>query len=122
MIGQNDANKSERLERDTLRFLCSILIQPKTRMELVGLLDASQFTNVIHQVVFEEIRAVGAVPSRVLREVLPGRVVNRGFADFDLKEFLGASSASESEVEELYMSVLEMIELRHREERTGLEN
>jgi hypothetical protein len=91
-------------------------------MELLGLLDESQFTDTVHRVVFEEIKAVGAVPSRVLREVLPARVVNRGFADFDLKEFLGSSSASESEVEGLYISVLEMIEMRHREDRRELKN
>lgn len=121
-MGRNGAKPNAQLERDTLRFLCSILIQPKTRMELLNLLDVSQFSDEIHQVIFEEIRAVGPVPSRVLREVLPGRIVNRGFPDFDLKEFLGPSSASESEVEELYISVLEMIEVRHRDDRTGLTN
>ncbi len=114
-MGRNGSKPGVQLERDTLRFLCSILIQPKTRMELVRLLDESQFSDPVHRVIFEEIRAVGPVASRSLREVLAGRVVIRGFADFDLKEFLGPSSASEGEVEELYMSVLEMIELRHRD-------
>jgi hypothetical protein len=121
-MGLNGAKPNDQLERDTLRFLCSILIRPQTRMELLGLLDVSQFSDHIYRVIFEEIQAVGPVPSRMLREVLPARIVNRGFADFDLKEFLGPSSASESEVEELYMSVLEMIELRHREDRKGLAN
>jgi hypothetical protein len=119
---RHSANPGEQLERDTLRFLCSILIQPKTRMELIGLLDGSQFVDPIHRVIFEEIRMVGPVPSRALRELLPARVVNRGFADFDLKEFLGPTSASESEVEELYISVLEMIELRHRDNGQELKN
>jgi hypothetical protein len=35
---------------------------------------------------------------------------------------LGNSNASESEVEELYMSVLEMIEVRHREDGPQLKN
>jgi|SRR5271166_708251 len=119
---RHSANPSQQLERDTLRFLCSILIQPKTRVELLGLLDESQFTDPIHRVLFEEIRATGPVPSRVLREVLPARIVNRGFPDFDLKDFLGPSSASESEVEELYISVLEMIELRHRDDGNELKH
>jgi hypothetical protein len=116
------AERYEKLERDTLRFLCSILIQPTTRAELIGLLDGSQFGNVIHRVIYEEIRAIGPVPSRTLRELLPGRVANRGFPDFDLKEFLGSVTASESEVEELYMSVLEMIETRHRDQGPVLEH
>ncbi len=121
-MAPNRATRDEHLERDTLRFLCSILIQPATRMELVALLDGSQFSDVIHRVIYEEIRAIGPVPSRSLREVLPARVANRGFPDFDLKEFLGPTSASESEVEELYMSVLEMIETRHRDEGPALKH
>ncbi len=116
------AGANKQIERDTLRFLCSILIQPATRAEIVGLLDASQFSDIICRVIFEEIGALGAVPSRTLRELLPARIANRGFPDFDLKDFLGNSSASESEVEELYMSVLEMIEVRHREEGPSLSN
>lgn len=116
------ASRNEQLERDTLRFLCSILIQPATRMELVALLDDSQFSDVVHRIVYEEIRSIGPIPSRTLREILPGRVANRGFPDFDLKEFLGPTTASESEVEELYMSVLEMIETRHRDEGPALKN
>jgi hypothetical protein len=118
----NRKSSNDELERNTLRFLCSILIKPSTRTELLGLLDRSQFSDILCQVVFEEIQAVGPVPSRTLRELLPARVTNRGFPDFDLKEFLGNSNASESEVEELYMSVLEMIEVRHREDGSQLKN
>lgn len=114
-----EKGSNEQIERDTLRFLCSILIQPNTRAEILSLLDSSQFSDVICRVIFEEIRAVGAVPSRRLRELLPARVANRGFPDFDLKEFLGNSTASESEVEELYMSVLQMIEVRHRDDASS---
>jgi hypothetical protein len=117
---RNGNKPNPQLERDTLRFLCSILIQPTTRMELVHLLDVSQFEDDIHRVIFEEIRAAGPISSRTLREVLPGKIVNRGFAEFDLRQFLGESNASEHEVEELYISVLEMIELRHRDESPGL--
>jgi hypothetical protein len=118
----NGANRNERLERDTLKFLCSILIQPSTRMELLALLDGSQFADVLNRVIYEEIGAIGPVSSRTLLEALPGRVANRGFPDFDLKEFLGPSNASEGEVEELYMSVLEMIETRHRDDGASLAN
>ena len=115
-------DENEKLERDTLRFLCSVLIQPATRAELLALLDSSQFSISLHRIVYEEIRVLGAVPSRTLRELLPGRVAKRGFPDFDIKEFLGPFTASETEVEDLYMSVLEMIECRHRDQGPVLEN
>jgi hypothetical protein len=121
-MAPNDAARFKELERNTLRFLCSILIQPVTRTEIIGLLDSSQFSDLLCRVVFEEIRALGPVPSRTLSDLLPARIVNRGFADFDLKEFLGDSTASESQVEELYMSVLEMIEVRPREDGPELQN
>ena len=59
--------KQEELERRTLRLLCSVLLKPVTRVELVGLLDAELFTEALHRTVFEEIAAIGAVPSAKLR-------------------------------------------------------
>lgn len=112
----------EQFERNALRLLCSVLIQPVTRVELVALLDAELFVEPLNRVVFEEIAAVGEVPSGKLRELLPGRVTNRGFPDFELKEFLSPDQVSESEIEELFKSVLRMIELRHGEADQGMEN
>lgn len=109
----------EQLERNALRLLCSNLIQPVTRVELTGLLDASLFDDALNGVVFEEIAAIGAVPARKLREVLPGRVTNRGFPDFELAEFLGRDQATEAEIEELFASVLTLIELSHGSEESG---
>ena len=51
-----------------------------------------------------------------MRSLLPARITNRGFPDFDWEEFLGAKVATEKEVEELYASVLRMIEVRHRDD------
>src|ERR1700676_3525559 len=111
-----------RLERDTLRLLCSVLIQPVTRVELARLLDASLFQEAVHRVLFEEIRSIGAVSSPKLRELLPGRITLRGFPDFDLKEFLSPDFVSAAEIEKLFASVLGMIEVRHREDEKVLEN
>jgi hypothetical protein len=104
------------LERDTLRLLCSNLIRPVTRVELSGLLDSSLFDDPLHRAVLEEISALGPVPPARLRELLPARITNRGFPDFNLSEFLGRDQATEDEIEKLFRSVLQMIELRHRDD------
>jgi hypothetical protein len=112
----NDAGSNERIERNTLRLLCSDLLQAATRVELLELLDGELFTDELHRVAYEEMRAMGAVAPRRLRELLPARITNRGFPDFDWKKFLGAEVATEKEIEELYASVLRMIETRHRDD------
>ena len=112
----------EELERKTLRLLCSVLLKPVTRVELVGLLDAELFTEALNRTVFEEIAETGAVSSKKLRELLPARITNRGFPDFDLKEFLAPEMASEAEIEKLYESVLKMIQMRHGETDAAVEN
>ena len=112
----------DQLERNALRLLCSNLIQPVTRVELTGLLDASLFSDELHRTVFEEIAALGDVTARKLRELLAARVTNRGFPDFDLTEFLGRDQATEAEIEELFTSVLSLVELRHGSEESGPEN
>jgi hypothetical protein len=113
----NETEWNEQIERNALRLLLSDLLQPATRVELLGLLDEELFLDYLHRVVYEEMREVGPVPVRKLREVLPGRITNRGFPDFDWKEFLGAEFATEREIEELYASVLQMIKTRHRDEQ-----
>ena len=75
-------------ERDLLRLLCSILVKPVTRVELCRLVDPEKFVDATQRIVFEEIRALGPVDSKRLLEILPTRVTNRGFPDFDLAELL----------------------------------
>ena len=104
------------LERDTLRLLCSNLIQPVTRIELSGLLDVTLFDDPLHRTVLEEISALGPMPPARLRELLPARITNRGFPDFSLSEFLGRDQVTEDEIEKLFQSVLQMIEVRHRDD------
>jgi hypothetical protein len=111
-----------RQERQALRLLCSNLIRATTRVELCNLLDSSLFEDELHRVAFEEIRAAGSVPAKRLREELPGRITNRGFPDFELLEFLGKDLASEGEIEQLFMSVLRLIQERHASDGNELEN
>jgi hypothetical protein len=100
----------EQFERDALRLLCSELIQPATRVQLTGLVKDSAFRNELNRVVYEEIAAAGAVPTRRLRELLPGRVTLRGFPDFDLREFLGRDGAKDDDIDRWFESLLELTE------------
>lgn len=110
----NKEGWNKQLERKALRLLLSDLLQPATRVELLRLMDEELFADDLHRVVYEEMREMGRVEARKLRELLPTRITNRGFPDFDWNDFLGAKVATEKEIEELYASVLRMIEARHR--------
>jgi hypothetical protein len=114
-----EATWNEQTERNALRLLLSDLIQATTRVELLGLIDEELFANDLHRVVFEEMRGMGRLTAREMRSLLPARITNRGFPEFDWNEFLGSKVASEKEIEELYGSVLRMIEVRHRDD-TGM--
>lgn len=98
------------LERDTLRLLCSVLIKSGTRQEICKLLDPAVFRDPLQRIVFEEIRELGAIESRRLRQLLPARVTNRGFPDFDLHEFLAPHQATEEDIEKLFESALRLLD------------
>src|SRR5215467_11202680 len=106
------------LERNTLRFLCSVLIKGGTRGEICSLLDPSVFQDPLRRVVFEEIRQLGAIDSRRLRELLPTRVTNRGFPDFDLHSFFAPYEVTEKEIDQLFESALQLLDLSHPDEKT----
>ncbi len=97
----------EQFERDALRLLCSDLIEPETRDQLAGLLKNYAFADHLNHAVYEAILGVGAVPARRLRELLPGRVTNMGFPDFELKEYLGQSGATD-DIDRLFEHLLEL--------------
>ena len=112
----HDADARFQLQKNTLRFLCSVLIKSGTRSEICKLLDPGVFDDPLHRVVFEEIRDMGAVDSRRLREVLPARVTNRGFPDFDLKLLLAPYEVSEKEIDHLFESALQLLDLSNPDE------
>ena len=103
--------EQEQLERNTLRFLCSVLIKGGTRSEICKLLDPSVFQDPLRRVVFEEIRNLGSIESRRLRELLPARVTNRGFPDFDLHSLLAPHEVGEEEIDNLFESALQLLDL-----------
>jgi len=113
---RQESSGSLQLERNTLRLLCSVLLKPGTRLEICRLLDPGVFHDPMRRVVFEEIRALGAVESRRLRELLPARVANRGFPDFDLHDFLAPHEVSEAEIDKLFEGVLRLLDQSHPDE------
>jgi len=98
-------------ERDLLRLLCSVLVKPVTRVELCRLVDPSKFVEPLERVLFEEIRALGAIDPKRLLELLPARVTNRGFPDFDLDDLLTPKLVSEQDIERLFQSALRLIDV-----------
>jgi hypothetical protein len=111
-----ESNGRHKLERNTLRLLCSVLIKPGTRLEICRLLDPSVFQDPLLRVVFEEIHALGGIESRRLRQLLPARVTNRGFPDFDLHELLAPHQATEADIDKLFESVLQLLDQSHPDE------
>jgi hypothetical protein len=108
------------MERDTLRLLCSVLLKPSTRIELCRLLQSDSFFEPLQRVIFEEVKALGAVDARQLLQLLPGRVTNRGFPDFDMEDLLRPKLVSEQDIEKLFHSALRLINLEDTDdESTG---
>jgi len=111
-----DSSGRLQLERNTLRLLCSVLLKPGTRLEICRLLDPDVFHDPLQRVIFEEVRALGAVESRRLRELLPARITNRGFPEFDLHEFLAPHEVSEAEIDKLFEGALHLLDQSHPDE------
>lgn len=112
----HDPDTRFQLQKSTLRFLCSVLIKSGTRSEICKLLDPQVFDDPLHRAVFEAIREMGVVDSRRLRELLPTRVASRGFPDFDLKQLLAPYEVSEKEIDHLFESALQLLDLSNPDE------
>jgi hypothetical protein len=106
-------------ERDLLRLLCSMLVKPVTRVELCRLVDPNKFVDPVQRVLFEEIRALGQVDAKLLLQMLPARVTNRGFPDFDLDELLTPKLVSEGDIEKLFQSALRLIDVDEADESSS---
>lgn len=85
-------------------------------MRLAGLLKNYEFTDALNRAAYEAILGVEAVSARRLRELLPGRVTSMGFPDFELKEFLGPTGATD-DIDRLFESLLELTEVPPKENR-----
>jgi hypothetical protein len=110
----------EQFERDANRLLCSDLIEPGTRAQLADLLKEYSFVDGMNHAVFEAIVSAGTVPARRLRKLLPGRVTNLGFPDFELKEYLGWNGAGEDDIDKLFESLLDLTEMQPEEGKKAM--
>jgi hypothetical protein len=109
------------MERDTLRLLCSVLLKPGTRVEICGLLDSVKFLEPLQRVLFEEIRALGPIDAKQLLQLLPARVTNRGFPDFDLQDLLAPKLVSEQQIEKLFQSALRLMDVDNSGQEESVE-
>jgi hypothetical protein len=106
----------EKMERNVLRLLCSVLVKPGTRLEICRLLHSNDFLDPLRRAVFEEVQAAGVLSSKQLRASLAARMINRGFADFNLEKLLAPKLASETEIEQLFESTLHLLKLSGADE------
>ena len=116
-----DTEARHQMQKNTLRFLCSVLIKSGTRAEICRLLEPEVFEDPLHRVVFEEIRELGSVESRRLRELLPQRVVSRGYPHFNLRQLLEPYEVSEKEIDHLFESALQLLDMSQPDEGLATE-
>jgi hypothetical protein len=107
------------MERDTLRLLCSVLVKPATRVELCRLLESDSFYEPLQRVIFEEVKALGAVDAKQLLLLLPGRITNRGFPDFEMEDLLTPKLVSEQDIEKLFQSALRLMNLDENDDEAS---
>ncbi len=94
------------------------MIKWETLGEICLLSDPCVVQDPLRRVVFEEIRQLGSIDSRYLWELLPARVTNRGFPDFDLNSFLAPQEVGEKEYDQLFESALQLLDLSHPNEES----
>jgi hypothetical protein len=78
-----------------------------------------EFAGDLNHAVYEAILGVGAVPARRLRELLPGRVTNLGFPDFELREYLGGNGSTDN-IDKLFESLLALTEAYPEENKKAM--
>jgi hypothetical protein len=108
------------MERDTLRLLCSVLVKPPTRVELCRLLEPDSFYEPLQRVIFEEVKSLGAVDAKQLLLLLPGRITNRGFPDFEMEDLLTPKLVSEQDIEKLFQSALRLMNLDENDDEAAV--
>lgn len=118
-LTQSSRAVREQFERDAIRLLCSDLVEPLYREQLATMLRNYTFVDDLNDAVYEAVVSMGAVPARRLRELLPGRVTNLGFPDFELKEYLGQSGATD-DIDKLFEHLLELTDEYPDENRKAL--
>src|SRR5277367_205519 len=87
-----NAHARRNTEWNFLQCLCAPKVPPNLRQEFCASLPAPTFSDLSHQIIFEEIRALSKPESprsaSDLREHLPARATARGFPDLDFAALL----------------------------------
>ncbi len=99
------------LEGRILRLLCNTKTDPTSRYGISLALLPVHFREPSNRIVFEEIRALGAIPWDRLRELLPARVNNRGVPDFNFDSLFAAENVTPEELKEIAGAVRALREL-----------
>ncbi len=99
-----------------LQCLCAASLPPHLRQEFCAKVPATAFTDLSHQIVFEEIRALSK-PENLrsaseLREHLPARATARGFPDLEFEALLFTEELSSDDavkcLQNAYQRLLEI--------------
>ncbi len=103
------------LEWKVLRLLSDPTTDPTSRYGISLALEPSHFRQPSNRVVYEEIRALGAMPYDRFRELLLARVNNRGVPDFPFDSLFGSEGHWGSESANLTDSPRALRDLSQRE-------
>ena len=98
-------------ERKALQLLCSPELNPVRRAQICATIVIPTFTDSLHRVVFEEILAVGSIHVCRLRELLPARITNRGFPDFEAGFLFESTNLPMGDVEAPLRATLRLLVL-----------
>ncbi len=74
-------------ERTVLRAMCVGALGRTVWREGVDLLANYRFADNVHQLIFDAMREIQTDDPRIIRELLPARLNNKGFPDLDLETY-----------------------------------
>jgi hypothetical protein len=94
-----------RQERQLLQFLCLPTASGALRTRILRHLSAYPWQDPDHQVLFEALSELSAVPSHEFRTLLPAQLTRKGFPDISLDAYFQPHGLSPDEAEDLARSL-----------------
>jgi hypothetical protein len=86
----NDPISATQIERDILRTLCAVAIDPSRWRGLVNQLSDYEWKDPEHKVVFDALRQIKSDDAHRRRQELPAQVTRMGFPDVNWEKYLDA--------------------------------
>ena len=102
MTLQDESGTPRELELAALRALCQGSTDGSLLREGLGILAGHRFVEPLHQVFFEVLETISSDNPAVIRDLLPARLNNRGFPDFDLEIYFRPNSLTRAQALELF--------------------